>query len=363
MKWSVFLRSFILLYKENTMSEKAVLITGACGEIGQALVQNLSSRGGYRIVTSDLMPLPDNIKALSAEHLQGDLVNRIKQFYDYDFDIIFHLAASLSSKAEVATEEAHRINVEGTMQLLMLAAYKSEKLKKSVKFLFPSSIATYGFPNLESKQAAGVVKEDDWNTPHTMYGCNKLYCEKLGMYYSRYYGQRHLDLNPPVMCDFRAIRFPGLISAFTLPSGGTSDYGPEMLHAAAQGKPYACFVREDTKISFMAMPDAIKSLMVLTEAPREKLTRMVYNIASFSLTAGEFRKWALRAFPGARVTFEPNARRQGIVDSWPEDVNDSQARADWGWKPDYDVDRFFDEYLIPNIKGRYKGKWSLRSKE
>jgi threonine 3-dehydrogenase len=334
------------------MSEMSVLVTGACGEIGQALVQSLA-QGGYRIVTADLAPLPDAIKTLPAEHLQGDLVNRIKQFYDYDFDVIFHLAASLSSKAEVATEEAHRINVEGTMQLLMLAAYKSEKYRKAVKFLFPSSIAAYGFPNREAKRAAGTVKEDECNVPHTMYGCNKLYCEKLGIYYSHYNGQKHLDPNPPVMLDFRAIRFPGLISAFTLPSGGTSDYGPEMLHAAAQGKPYACFVREDTKISFMAMPDAIKSLMTLTDAPRGKLTHSVYNIASFAITAGEFRARALKAFPGAAITFEPNPRRQGIVDSWPEDVDDSLARKDWGWHPDYGVDRFFEDYFLPEIRKRY----------
>ncbi len=335
------------------MSDKAVLVTGACGEIGQALVQNLSSRGRYRIVTADIAPLPEAIKSLVGEHVQGDLVNRIKQFYDYDFDIIYHLAASLSSKAEVATEEAHRINVEGTMQLLMLAAYRSEKYQKPVKFLFPSSIAAYGFPDKESKKAAGVVKEDQCNTPHTMYGCNKLYCEKLGMYYSRYNGQRHLDPNPPVMCDFRAIRFPGLISAFTLPSGGTSDYGPEMLHAAAQGKPYECFVREDTKISFMAMPDAIKSLLMLTEVPRGKLSSMVYNVAAFALTAGQFRDRAVKAFPGAKITFVPNTRRQGIVDSWPEDVDDSLARSDWGWKPDYDVDAFFESYFLPEIRKRY----------
>ena len=114
------------------MSEKQVLVTGACGEIGQALVQELSKKGGYRIVTSDMMPLPDSIKNLSVEHVQGDLVYKIKTFYDYDFDIIFHLAASLSSKAEVATEEAHRINVEGTMQLLMLAAYRSAESGKVV---------------------------------------------------------------------------------------------------------------------------------------------------------------------------------------------------------------------------------------
>ncbi|GER80816.1 MAG: NAD-dependent epimerase [Anaerolineaceae bacterium] len=335
------------------MTEKSVLVTGACGEIGQALVQGLAARGGYRIVTADLAPLPDSIHALSAEHVQGDLVNRVKQFYDYDFDIIYHLAASLSSKAEVATEEAHRINVEGTMQLLMLAAYKSEKYKKPVKFLFPSSIAAYGMADLEEKQKAGRVKEEDHDNPHTMYGCNKLYCEKLGMYYGHFHGQKHLDPAPPVMLDFRAIRFPGLISAFTLPSGGTSDYGPEMLHHAADGKPYACFVREDTKISFMAMPDAIKSLLMLTDAPRERLTRQVYNIAAFALTAGEFRDRAVKAFPGAEIVFEPNPRRQGIVDSWPEDLDDSRARADWGWNPDYDADKFFEEYFLPEIRKRY----------
>src|SRR5690349_21974049 len=156
------------------MTEKLVLVTGACGEIGQALVQGLAKQGGYRIVTSDLTPLPDSIKNISSEHVQGDLVYKVKLFYDYDFDVIFHLAASLSSKAEVAAEEAHRINVEGTMQLLMLSAYRSEKYKKSVKFLFPSSIAAYGMTNLESKKKAWLVKEEDWDNPHTMYGCNKL---------------------------------------------------------------------------------------------------------------------------------------------------------------------------------------------
>ncbi len=291
------------------MADKTVLVTGACGEIGQALVQELSKRGGYRIVTADIAPLPEAIRDLSAEHVQGDLVYKIKTFYDYDFNIIFHLAASLSSKAEVATEEAHRINVEGTMQLLMLAAYRSEKYKKAVKFLFPSSIATYGMPSLEAKRSAGVVNEDKYNTPHTMYGCNKLYCEKLGMYYSQYNGQRHLDPDPPVMLDFRALRFPGLISARTLPSGGTSDYGPEMLHAAAQGKPYSCFVREDTKISFMAMPDAIKSLLMLADAPRKNLSHVVYNVAAFALTAGEFHDRALKSVSrrANRVRAEPAA--------------------------------------------------------
>jgi len=344
------------------MSEKSVLVTGACGEIGQALVQSLAAQGGFRIVTANLAPLPGTISPFVAEHVQGDLVNKTRIFYDYDFDIVFHLAASLSSKAEIAGEEAHRINVEGTMGLLLMAAYRSEKYRKPVKFIFPSSIAAYGLPNLETKRAAGCIKEDEWNTPHTMYGCNKLYCEKLGIYYSHFIGQRHLDPEPPVMLDFRALRFPGLISTLTVPSGGTSDYGPEMLHHAAQGLPYACFVRDDTRISFMAMPDAVKSLLMLTDARRASLTRPVYNVAAFSLGAGEFRKRALGAFPSAQITFSPNPRRQGIVDSWPEDIDDSAARHDWGWQPDYNVERFFEEYFLPEIRKRYK-RVSARTNE
>ncbi|MCC7118594.1 MAG: NAD-dependent epimerase/dehydratase family protein [Anaerolineales bacterium] len=335
------------------MTEKQALITGASGEIGQALVQELSRRGGYKIVTADFMPLPKTIEPLSAEHVRGDLLYQIKKFYDYDFDVIFHLAASLSSKAEVAMEEAQRINVEGTLQLLLLAAHRSEKYKKSIKFLFPSSIAAYGLPSLETKQAAGLAQEDEWSDPRTMYGCNKLYCEKLGLYYSQCYGQKHLDETPPHFLDFRAVRFPGLISAFTAPSGGTSDYGPEMLHAAAQGQAYACFVRPDTKISFMAMPDAIRSLLMLLDAPPAKLTRRVYNVTAFAITAEEFRQRALRAFPQAQITFAPDRRRQGIVDSWPTDVDDTLARKDWGWQPAYDVERFFDDYFLPEMKKRY----------
>jgi threonine 3-dehydrogenase len=104
----------------------------------------------------------------------------------------------------------------------------------------------------------------------------------------------------------------------------------------------------------MAMPDAIKSLLMLMDAPRKNLTSQVYNIAAFSLTAGDFRQRALGAFSEAQITYAPNPRRQGIVDSWPEDVDDSLARKDWGWKPDYDVDKFFNNYFLPEIKKRYQ---------
>lgn len=336
------------------MTKKQILVTGACGEIGQALVQGLALRGDYDIITADLAPRPEAFATLAKEHIKGDLLLKSKYFLDYDFDAIFHLAASLSSTAEENPEQAHRINVEGTLQLLSNAAYRSERYNKRVKFIFPSSIAVYGFQNIEEKSSAGAVKENEWSTPQTMYGSNKLYCEQLGLYYSRYLGQRHRDPNPPSMLDFRALRFPGLISAFTQPNGGTSDYGPEMLHAAAQMRQYACFVREDTKLSFMAMPDAIKSLLMLMDAPAENISSSVYNITAFSLTAGDFRDWAVRSFPGAQISFEPNLRRQGIVDSWPEELDDSKARKEWGWKPDYDVERFFNEYFLPEIRRHYQ---------
>jgi nucleoside-diphosphate-sugar epimerase len=186
-----------------------------------------------------------------------------------------------------------------------------------------------------------------------MYGCNKLYCELLGVYYSRHYQQ--LSASLPVMIDFRCLRFPGLISAYTVPSGGTTDYGPEMLHAAAKGVPYACFVREDSVLPFMTMPDAVTALLRLAAAPVDALSRLTYNVTSFSLSAAEFRDHVLRSFPEAEITFDPDLRRQGIVDSWPAEMDDTAARRDWGWQPAFDRQRAFDDYLVPSIRKRYRG--------
>jgi threonine 3-dehydrogenase len=157
----------------------------------------------------------------------------------------------------------------------------------------------------------------------------------------------------PNRVDFRAIRFPGLLSAVTVPSGGTSDYAPEMLHAAAQNRPYACFVRPDTRIPFMAMPDAVAALLALMDAPAESLSTLVYNVAAFSPDAAEVGDRVRKAFPRARITFAPDAPRQAIVDSWPADVDDARARRDWGFLPAYDLDRAFDEYLVPTIQRHY----------
>ncbi|MFO7662673.1 MAG: NAD-dependent epimerase/dehydratase family protein [Chloroflexota bacterium] len=336
------------------MRKKAILITGASGEMGQALIENLAERTSLPLLTLDLQPIPSELLD-RCTHIGGDILDQkllARLVTQYDFDIIFHLAALLSTRSEFSPELAHQVNVNGTMALMQVAADQSQHRGVPVTFVFPSSIAAYGMPNLTIKARDTEVREWQWNNPTTMYGCNKLYCEQLGIYYSRFYQQ--LSATQPVMLDFRSLRFPGLISAFTVPSGGTTDYGPEMLHAAAMGKPYACFVREDSILPFMAMPDAISALLQLSDAPRESLKHRVYNVTSFSLSATDFREHVIQAFPDAEITFDPDLSRQGIVDSWPAGLDDCAAREDWGWAPSYDRQRAFDDYLVPNIRERYR---------
>lgn len=336
------------------MRKKVTLITGALGEIGQALIYYFVQEGNTKLLTLDIRAAETTYPNVT--HLQGDILDEAllaRIVSEYEIEIIYHLAALLSTRSEFTPEAAHRVNVEGTLRLLQLAASQSEQRGEPVLFIFPSSIAAYGLPDLDTKARFPKVREHEWNRPSTMYGCNKLYCEMLGVYYSRRF--RQLAPARPVMLDFRCVRFPGLISAFTVPSGGTSDYGPEMLHAAAKGEPYACFVRPDTAIPFMAMPDGVTALLKLAAAPRTSLTRLIYNVTAFSLSAEQIHRLTLEAFPRAEIAFKPDLRRQGIVDTWPIDTDDSAARRDWGWRPEYDVNRSFREYLIPNITRRYRG--------
>jgi len=341
----------------NHIRKPAVLITGANGEMGHGLIEALGKDGSHDIIAIDVRPIDESLRPRCTAAIVGDildqrLMERLQS--EYEIHTIYHLAALLSTRAEFTPESAHRVNVEGTMYLLKLAVEQSRWHGSPVKFLFPSSIAVYGLPSLAAKKAAGKITEREWTMPITMYGCNKLYCEHLGRYYSHHYRQLAADTEGRGGVDFRSIRFPGLVSAVTLPSGGTSDYGPEMLHAAAQRKPYACFVREDVRIPFMAMPDAIAALLKLEGAAPEKLSQSVYNITSFSPSAGEFRARALEAFGSVEITFKPDDKRQAIVDTWPEDVDDSAARRDWEFAPQFDQRRAFEDYLIPRIRSLYK---------
>ena len=337
------------------MRASSVLVTGANGEIGHGLLTRLAA-DGRSIVTLDIAPLEPPLARLVRREFTGSitdlgLLERILS--EFEVDLVFHLAALLSTRSEFTPMSAHQVNVEGTLHLLEFAHYEGLSHGRPVVFMYPSSIAAYGLPDLETKNRAKRVREDEWNTPTTMYGCNKLYCEHLGRYYARHYKQLAAEA-PGGRVDFRCVRFPGLISAVTQPSGGTSDYAPEMIHAAAQGQPYTCFVRKDTRIPFLVMPDAIDALLLLAAAPRERLTRTAYNLAAFSPTADEMCEVVTRAFPRASVTWNTDEKRQRIVDSWPAEVDDSAARRDWAFSPRYDFTRAFNDYLIPTIEERYK---------
>src|SRR3989475_12302827 len=298
------------------MRKPVVLITGAGGEIGHGLVARLSSAGAP-IITLDVAPLDPALIPLVAREFTGSitdpsLLERI--LAEFEVDRVFHLAALLSTRSEFTPITAHHVNVEGTLNLLEFAQKEGESHGRSVVFVYPSSIAAYGIPNLETKARAGRVRDDAYMQPMTMYGCNKLYCEQLGRYYTRHYKQLAADAATRRV-DFRCVRFPGLISALTLPSGGTSDYAPEMIHAAAKGEPYACFVRPDTTIPFMAMPDGVDALLTLAAAPRARLTRTAYNLSAFSRSAAEIRDVVVAAFSNAKIDYQVDAKRQGIIDS------------------------------------------------
>lgn len=338
--------------------DSAILVTGAGGEMGHGLLSALSATAGRRavILALDVRELAPEIRAHCDHSFVGDICDQAlleRLLAMYEITEIYHLAALLSTRGEFAPETAHQVNVGGTLNLLHLAAEQARSHGRTVKFFFPSSIAVYGMPDVATKRAAGEVREDQHCEPHTMYGCNKLAGEHLGRYYAHHYRKLAKDrIAHPV--DFRSIRFPGIISAETMPSGGTSDYGPEMIHAAAAGRAYCCFVRPDSRIPFMTMPEAIDSTIRLMNAPRSVLQRSVYNVASFSPSAEEFATIVRRAFPASQISFEPDLGRQSIIDSWPESCDDSAARSQWGWTPQHTLATAMSEYLLPRISSRYQ---------
>jgi nucleoside-diphosphate-sugar epimerase len=333
-----------------------VLITGANGEIGHGLIDRLAGQSERALITLDLTRLDARIARKVDREITGSILDRgvlERILSEFRVELVFHLAALLSTRSEFTPITAHEVNVGGTLNLLEFAQHEAESHGRPVTFMYPSSIAAYGLPDLDTKMRAGKVREDDWMQPTTMYGCNKLYCEQLGTYYARHYKQLAAE-RASGKVDFRCVRFPGLISALTTPSGGTSDYAPEMIHAAASGERYDCFVRPDTRIPFMTMPDGVEALLTLAAAPRERLTRTAYNVSAFSPSAGEVRDVVLAAFPSAQLGWATDEKRQGIVDSWPADVDDSAARRDWGFDPQLDFDQAFADYLIPRIRERYR---------
>lgn len=334
------------------MTDETIFITGISGEIGHGLLEVLDH--SRQIVGLDIDPLENKLQSYLSEFIQADILDASvldQIFKKYNVVKVFHLASILSTAAEKDPGKAQQVNVEGSFNLMQLTQFYSQQRGMPIQFVFPSSIAVYGVPDQLGLQKDHAVNEDEYTRPITIYGINKLYCENVGIYFSDHY--KLLDESKKINMDFRAVRFPGIISAVTVPSGGTSDYAPEMIHSAAQGQGYESFVTPDAVLPFMLMPDAVRALLEYSKISGEKLTRRVYNVGGFSATAQELADVVNRSFPDSAISYAPDIRRQRIVNSWPADIDDSAAQKDWGWQPEYDLQKGFEEYLIPAIKQKY----------
>lgn len=306
-----------------------ILVTGAGGQVGLDLIAELRARG-HEVHASDVAPRPGPqalepevpwhaLDVTDAERVSG-LVGEL------GVQRIYHLAAILSARGEADPQRTYLINQQGTWNVL-----EACRLRGVAQLVFTSTIAVYG-PGLPR-----TVPDDVPLHPTTMYGVTKAAGELLGEYYQRRYG-----------LDFRGVRFPGLISA-VMPGGGTSDYAPFMYVEGVRRGAYDAFCRADTRIPLMYMPDGIRALVELPEAPRAQLRRSIYNIAAFSPTAREIADSVARAIPGVRIGFAPDPQRQAILDSWPDALDDTAARTEWGWAARFDLDAMTDD-LIPRVR-------------
>jgi threonine 3-dehydrogenase len=308
-----------------------VLITGAGGQIGGDLVTTFQRRG-YQVVATDVAAPPDRVPASSDvawHHLDvTDASAVLALMRQVRPDRVFHLAAILSARGEEIPQTTYQVNEVGTFNVLEACRETGVG-----QLIFTSSIAVFG-PDTHTETP---TSDEAPRHPTTMYGVNKASGELLGTYYHRRYG-----------FDFRAVRFPGLISA-SLPGGGTSDYALFMYVDAVRIGRYEAFCRPDTVIPLMYMPDALRALVELSDADAGRLTRRVYNIAAFSPRADEIAASVTRRVPRAKLSFRPDPRRQAILDSWPRILDDTNARADWGWKPEFDLEQMSDD-LVPRIR-------------
>ncbi|MGQ9624364.1 MAG: NAD-dependent epimerase/dehydratase family protein [Candidatus Bathycorpusculaceae bacterium] len=299
---------------------KRILITGATGQIGSELTMALRDRyGGENVVAAGHKRKPSEELLESGPFEYVDVTNREsieKIVTRYDTDTIYHLAAVLSASGEENPQLAWTVNVHSLYNVLEIAREHS-----LTQVFWPSSIAVFGpeAPRVNTPQNAILI-------PQTMYGVTKVTGELLcNYYYTRF------------SVDVRSVRYPGIISSETPPGGGTTDYAVEIFYEAIKRKRYTCFVREDTVLPMMYMPDCINAAIGLMEAGASKITcRTSYNVAGMSFSAGELAAEIRKYVPDFVCEFKPDFR-QKIADSWPMSIDDSLARKDWGWKPTYDL--------------------------
>jgi nucleoside-diphosphate-sugar epimerase len=311
-----------------------ILVIGAAGQLGSELTRSLSeSFGSESVIATDLQESARvkfdycRFEVLDVMNKEGlrDLVKNEK------ITQIYHLAAVLSATGEKNPMFAWHLNMESLLHVLELA--KEFKLDK---VYWPSSIAVFGpnTPKINTPQYC--VKE-----PNTVYGISKQAGERWCEYYFQKYN-----------VDVRSLRYPGLIGYKSLPGGGTTDYAVDIYHKAIAGEKFNCFLKSDTALPMMYMPDAIKATLDLMNASRESVRiRSSYNLAAMSFTPKEIYESILPYFPKFEMEYNPDFR-QAIADSWPDSIDDQCARKDWNWKPDFSLEVMTKDILenLPNYK-------------
>lgn len=298
------------------MQKENILLTGAGGQIGTALSNTLRKiYGEDHVIGSDIQRNPKN----EGRFVMLDILNtqRIAEVID-DFKItqIYHLAAILSANGEWMPRKTWNINLNAYLDLLEMA-----KEKKIKKIFFPSTIAVFGNTTPRKATPQHTALE-----PSTVYGMSKIAGELWSQYYFDKYG-----------LDIRSVRYPGIISYETLPGGGTTDYAVEIFYKALQEGKYECFLKEDTYLPMLYMPDAIKGTLQLMEAPADQLSiRTSYNLSAMSFSPKELAAEIKKNIPNFEISYQPDFR-QAIADTWSQSIDDSQARKDWNWKPEFDL--------------------------
>ncbi len=293
---------------------KRVLITGAGGQIGQALVPALLEVG-YQVLATDIRPLPYATEQTLLDVTDAQALHRlIRDFRPHE---IYHLAAYLSAKSEEQPHAGWKLNFEASWNLLEIARELGVE-----KVFWASSIAAFG-PNTPRQKTPQYPPMD----PIGLYGIAKLAVERLGEYYFWRYG-----------LDVRSLRFPGVVGPGHLPQGGTTDFAVHMFYAAPKGH-YSCYLLPDTRLPMIYITDAIRAILELMQAPAEKISvRSAYNLHGLTFSPGDLEREIQKHYPAFRCTYEPDFR-QKLAESWPESIDDNIARRDWGWQPQYDLAR------------------------
>lgn len=297
---------------------KRILVTGALGQIGSEVVPALRARyGSDQVVASDIRIGRDDDEHGPFELIDCTHIRQIEAVVRrYDIDAIYHLAALLSAVAEERPREAWDVNMGGLYRVLEVA----RQYKTAV--FFPSSIGAFG-----PGSPRDATPQDTIQRPTTLYGITKVSGELLCDYYASRFG-----------VDARGVRFPGLISHVAPPGGGTTDYAVEIFYQAIRYHHYTCFLRSDTKLDMMYMPDAIRAMIEVMEADPEKLVhRNAFNVTAMSLTPQELASEIAKHIPDFEIDYDVDPVRQDIADSWPRSMDDSAARQEWGWHAEYDL--------------------------